>query len=752
RNAFPDSIGGRRCFNLIQQIEAKSSQITTERVWNDPLPKITVSYRNLTKVYFRIVGATYEDRLKNVQYRPEYVDANERKKLLGQKPLHQWSLDLPATEDYQERTEEVQPPKDLKPGFYFLISSHDPSFGEKDNVVMFTDFWVSELALVIRTRQGQGVTEGFVLNAISGDPLANAQVQTWYQEQRGQRAAGPKTTSDENGMFRLKTDPRKSFLIYVTREGQALASARDYRNYTNNGQPRPDERTVFFTDRSLYRPGQTIQYKGICIHVDQERDNYSTITGRELTVIFADPNGKEVARQQHRSNDYGSFAGSFTAPRDRLTGRMMIRVEGEPNGATSVNVEEYKRPKFQVTLDKPETAAKLNSKVTLSGKATAYTGSPINDGQLRFRVVREVQYPIWWRWYHWWLPPQTNNQEIAHGTAITGTDGSFKIEFLAKPDLSVAEKDDPVFQYTVHADVTDITGETRSAQQVVRVGYTALEVAVTADDWQTVEKPVAIDIRTTTLDGEGQQAEGSLKIYRLKPPEKVQRAELSNRPIPYARRGAAVNREPEPDLSDPRTWPLGDVVAERGFTTDPGGKASFTFELPAGAYRAIVETQDRFGKAVTGKLPLQVLDPGATHFAIKIPYAVAAPEWTVEPGKEFRAVWGSGYERARAYVEVERRNKIIKSFWTDADRTQIQVVQEVTEAMRGGFELRVTMVRENRAYMTSRHVDVPWTNKDLKIEWEHFVSKLGPGEKQTWTAIISGPDAKKAVAEMVATL
>ncbi len=753
-NAFPESVGGRRCYNLIQQIEAKSSQISTERVWNDPLPKISVTYRNLTKVYFRIIDANYDERLKNTQYRPEYVDAAERKKLLAQAPVHQWALDLPATDDYQEKTEEVQPPKDLKPGFYFLISSHDPGFGESNNLVMFTDFWVSDLALVTRTRQGQGVTEGFVLNAISGQPLAGAQVETWYQEQRGKRAAGPKTTTDENGLFSLKTDERKSFLIYVKHEGQALSTARDYRNYSRDMQPRPDERTIFFTDRSLYRPGQTIQYKGICINVDQQRDNYTTITGRTLTVIFSDTNGKEVARQQHRSNDYGSFAGSFTAPRDRVTGRMTIRVEGEPSGATSVNVEEYKRPKFQVTLDKPKTAAKLNSEVALSGKATAYTGSPINDANLRFRVVREVQYPIWWGWYYWWMPRQTNSQEIAHGSAVTGSDGSFEIKFTAKPDLSVPEKDEPVFQYTVYADVTDTTGETRSAQQVVRVGYAALQATLTADEWQTVDKPVSVSIRTTTLDGEGQQAEGSLKIYSLKAPDQVQRASLSGRPVPYPRRGGAMVRapEPEPDLSDTKSWPLGDVVAERGFTTDAGGNASYTFELPAGAYRAVVETQDRFGKAVTGKLPLQVFDPQAKQFAIKIPYTVKAPKWTIEPGEEFQALWGSGYDKARAFVEVEHRNKIVQSYWTDADRTQVQVTQKVTEAMRGGFSLHVTMVRENRAYMTSQHVDVPWTNKNLTIKWEHFVSKLGPAEKQTWTAIISGPDAKKAVAEMVATL
>ena len=102
------------------------------------------------------------------------------------------------------------------------------------------------------------------------------------------------------------------------------------------------------------------------------------------------------------------------------------------------------------------------------------------------------------------------------------------------------------------------------------------------------------------------------------------------------------------------------------------------------------------------------------------------------------ALWGSGYDRARAFIEIEHRGKLLQGFWTEAGATQQPVKQAVTEAMRGGFTLRVTMVRENRGYLESRHVDVPWTNKNLTVKWEHFVSKLEPGQKETWTAVIAG--------------
>ena len=209
---------------------------------------------------------------------------------------------------------------------------------------------------------------------------------------------------------------------------------------------------------------------------------------------------------------------------------------------------------------------------------------------------------------------------------------------------------------------------------------------------------------------------------------------------------------PAPDPSNPNTWELGEVVAEQGLTTDATGRTSWTTKLDAGAYRAKFETQDRFGKKITALLPLNVLAPDAKKFPIKVPNLVAGPKWTLEPGDEFMALWGSGYDRARAFIEIEHRGKLLQSFWTEAGATQQPVKQAVSEAMRGGFTLRVTMVRENRAYLESRHVDVPWTNKNLTVKWEHFVSKLEPGQKETWTAVITGPDAKKAVAEMVAAL
>jgi len=762
--AYPDSIGGKLCFNLIQSIDSKSSVLATERVWipgadTSRTPnEIMVRYKNITEAHFRIIRGDWSERMKSGDYRPEYLNDKERKALLTRKAEHEWSATLPATEDFHERKEIIPAPKDLKPGFYWLVSSHNNDFSDKSNVVNFVDVWVSELAIVLRNQQGDGKVEGFVLNAITGEPIPDADVQIWKRQPNNHFLAAEKLKTDDHGMYTLRTTADRGYLVHAEHKGQSLASGHDMYINSYDRRQHAYNTAVFFTDRSLYRPGQTISFKGICIRVDQESDNYSTLPNHPLDVVFNDRNGKEISKLSLRSNDYGSVSGSFTAPRDRLMGRMSIVATGVTQGQTGFNVEEYKRPKFEVEVDAPKTPAKLNAQVQLSGKATAYTGSAIGGAKVRYRVVRETRYPDWWGCYYWWRPyPSTPSQEIAHGFAMTEADGTFPIQFLAKPDLSVPEKDEPIFRYTVHADVTDTTGETRSNSRAVQVAYTALRATLAADAWQTDGKDVEVKIGTETIDGEAQMAKVRLKVMTVIQPEKVERGPLQSHDYYeddshfYPRRGGII-KEPKPDPSKPDSWPVGAEVFAREIATDDKGKAIANFKLPAGLYRVLLETEDRFGKKVTSRLPVQVLKPEAKTLGLKLPNVVAAPKWSIEPGQEFSALWGSGYDKARAYVEIEHRHKIVQGFWTDPANTQQMAKLAVTEAMRGGFTFRVMSVRDNRAYFNTHHVDVPWKNKNLTVKWEHFVSKLEPARKETFTAVITGPDAKRAVAEMVATL
>lgn len=736
---FPQSAGAAECANLIAEIDAPQMNFQTEFVWGPPSATLDLTYRNVRKAFFRAVPLNYREFLQQTQ-RHGQISESLVGEALAAKPALAWEAALPVTTDFKLRTERLAAPSTLPAGFYLVLASADRSFATKDNRLGAAAVWVSDLALVMREPTGDGSASGLVVRAGSGEPVPRANVRIWHGRGYNEGLAElPSTRTDADGRFTFAAVDG-SVRLLVEHAGQAVSTSEEFYTYRSR-ETDAGTHTVFFTDRAIYRPGQTISYKGLSLRADRAAGKYEPLVAKAVTVIFRDVNGKEVGRTEHRTNDFGSFSGVFTAPRDRLPGQMSLEAEA-PQGRTYFSVEEYKRPKFEVELRAPTEPARLDAPVKVAGVATAYTGAAIGGARVVWRVERSVQMPAWCWWWH------PASKAIAHGKAVTAPDGSFTVEFPATPDRAVPARTEPTFVYSIHADVTDTTGETRSTDRTVQVGYAALKATVTVDDWQTVDRPVALKIATTSLDGEPRPAKGTLTIHALKQPATIARGSLR----PASRWRSSGGIEPPANPADPETWELGEPVAVRPFEVDSKGAGEVTASLPVGAYRAMLVTADQAGRAVTARCNLQVVDPAATHLAIKVPHRFALAKTAVKPGETFTAFWGTGYDAGRAFVEIECNGRTLQRGWTAGGRTQASIAQAVDEEMRGGFSVRVTFVRENRAYTVSRVVQVPWTNKALGVRWESFRSKLQPGAPETWTAVISGPNAQRAAAEMVAAL
>ena len=738
---FPKSVGARRCHNVILEIEAKSSQVTTERIWSNIQPTIDVQYRNIEKAWFRLIEFDFENWEKWNGIHGKEFDA-----LLRKAPVAQWSVDLPKTADYKQRTESVPVNVDVKSGCYLVVSSHNANFTKNKNAISVAEVWISQLSVIMKHKSGTGGIEGWVVDADSGEPVGGVSIQktSWKYDGRKRRETNLTSTStDKSGRFHVPSIGNHVSTWLFTHDDQKFGlvdrlSANSYR------APKQKQNTVFFTDRAIYRPGQSVQFKGVCVRSDRQNNDYKTIPGRNVTVALYDANNQEVERRKLRTNEFGSFSGSFTAPRDRTTGVMRLQCNGI-NGRTSFRVEEYKRPKFLVEIDKPTEAFRLGQKVKIKGNATAYTGAPIDSSKVTWRVERNVRYPAWYMMRYWYMPFSNNSQEIANGQSETNTDGVFEIEFDARPDASVDRESDPVFNFTIYADVTDSAGETRSASQTTSVGYRSLEAELSSKDWQTVGQPVEMTLKVTTLDGEAQRSTGKLSVYKLTPPKEIQRGTLLAR---HSWSPRSVHQSL--DLSKINAWPTGESVHEKELSTDDSGETKTEFTLGVGAYKAVFEATDSAGQKVLAEQPIMVIDPGSEKFSVKVPSYFQVESDSVEPGEEFVAVWGTGYMTGRALIELEHRGKVFKSYWTDRNETQQTIRLPIKEKHRGGVQLRVTYVRDNRIYSENHAVNVPWSNKELTIKWEHFVSKLQPGGRETWTAVVTGPNAEKTVAEMVA--
>ena len=751
---FPNTLGGNQCFNQVKSIEAREVQVSCERVWNEPASTLDIAYRNIDKLYFRLVKFDYEARISRENtYNPQYLDYNQNRAMARKPTVLEWSEDLPKTDDYKKRLERVAVKLDVPPGDYFLLASGNADFSEANNVMFGAMIWRSDLALVMRQESGNGKIEGMVTYAATGEPIANANVRLWARDNRNNRFISvPSTRTDANGIFSSASRQNSQHFVLVEHAGHRLSSHNPIYNNKYNRRINAWSRTKFFSDRAIYRPGQTIYFKGISYRSDQTNNRYSVIPDRSMKVQLVDMNGQIVDTVDVTTNEFGSFTGQFTAPRGSVTGQMRFQVTGGPNGNHGIAVEEYKRPKFYVEVEKPESEFQLDDDVEVPAKATAYTGAAIDGAQVRWKVTRNVQLPYWWYWRCWWYPRTDRSQEIANGTATTDVDGSFKIKFKAIPDKTVPRESEPVFSYTVVADVTDSAGETRSNSMMVKVGYTSLAASISVPTWQTTDSTVKVTVSTKTLDEVAQASIGTFKLFELKQPDEVQRKTLQNNRYAYSFIQPTSAEDAPADLSDFKTWPTGDAVKEQEVSIDGSGETTLEFELPVGAYKAVYETSDDAGQKVIAEYPFTVIDPNSNQLGLKIPDMFAAKKWQAQPGDEFTAVWGTGYKSGRAYVEVVHRQKTLQAFWTDGESTLTQIKQKVTENMRGGFIIRVTFVHENRAYLHTRKVAVPWSNKQLQVKWERFVSKLTPGGEETFTAVISGPQSKSAVAEFVATL
>jgi len=744
--AHPESLFAPRARNQINGIERRELNVSTEMIWNAAQPEIVINHRNLKQIFLRLyLLAEQPDPAAIINER--YPDSKKVERRLKTKPLRAWQVELPPADDFLEHTHRVPAPLDLKPGYYLLCAGGNAAFTATDNVISAAHVWVTPLALVTHHRRTPGFDthDARVLDAVTGEPLAGAEVTLWRDAGQQKWFADGKATTGDDGLVSFQPDAQGGRYLFAKHGGHSVLSSQlnGYKNESSDNHTQ----TFFFTDRAIYRPGQTIQFKGIHVHHDDGRNDYHVLPGVKRHVIFSDANNREIAAVDLVTNAYGSFSGSFTAPQQGLTGEFRI-TDGDGWGC-KVNVEEYKRPKFRVEVDAPAAAPKLVEEVTVKVRALAYTGAPVDGAEVDWHVKREAQWPSWSG------SMVSDDQEIADGTVTTGADGTAEIKFTAVPDKLVPESKEAWFSFQIHADVTDPAGETRSADRSVSAGYVALKAELKANDWQTVAAPVEITVSTTSLDDEPQAAEGTVTVHRLVQPERVHRKTTAADPNSYAFYrwpGHQADDDEPKDLSDPANWDTGEVAQRENFKTDAKGEAKLNVKLTAGAYRALLETKDRFDRKITARREIIVVDPDAKSFAVRVPFRVSAPSWTVEPGAEFTALWATGYDKGRAFIEIEHRRQIVQRFWTEADRTQQGVKFPVTEALRGGFTLHVTQMRENRLSTASQYVAVPWSNKDLTLKWEHFTSKLEPGAKDTWSLTLEGPNREQAAAEMAAVL
>ncbi len=767
---FPESEGAKNCAVVKENIFSKNLSLTTEET-AIPNTKFLalVDYKNVSKIYLKIVPVDYKEVSKIFDLKTNETQNDIINRINAMKAQKTWEQSLPGTADFENHTTEIKI-EGLNKGFYLLVASTNKNFTAKlgQEAVAVTQFWSSQIAFVTRDNNNEKQFEVYVLDRNNGQPLAGADVKFYrneydYNSRKYKRTELGTVKTDANGFCKKAFSGKNNNYYYnsenyqfeISYKGDFLPSERSYYSYYYPKTEEPKEiKTVhLFTDRSIYRPGQTIYFKGILTKRMDEK--HSIVSNEKVKVTFKDVNDQDITSQEFTTNEYGSFTGIFTAPLTGLMGSMALTTD---HGSVSVQVEEYKRPKFEVTFDTIKKSYNLNDKVRITGKALAYSGANVDGAEVKYTVTRKAQIPFWcwWGWRKPWFPT-TPEKIIAVGTTTTDANGSFTIDFDAIPDLTLSKELKPYFTYEVSADVVDITGETHNGNTSVRVGYLAIDADITVPNELDFSKENKLYVSTNNLNGQPEPTDVIVKIYDMAEPANPKRTKLWEQPDQFVLSKTDYAKDFPYDIYDNEdnadNWQKLNLAATYSFNT---GKQKEIILKPnmlmQGAYRVELYCKDKNGNEINipksfnaSSIYDKTLNP-KQFLSFNIDSTIVSPKETL------RYQIGSSMQNAFAVVEVAFKGKVLDKKFITLNNEIKSFSFPVTEAYRGGLDITYTMVNKNRNYSGHETVTVPYENKELEVEWLTYRDKMLPGSKEQWKLKLKGPNKEKITAELLASM
>ncbi|WP_282134376.1 carboxypeptidase-like regulatory domain-containing protein [Seonamhaeicola maritimus] len=750
---FPKSTGSEKCKALKKQIEQESLNITTETFL--PIQKhsrILVRYKNLDTLFFKAFKLSEKQFEKfNKSYRQE--DKWEFINKLD--ASNTWESILRNENDYQTHTTEVLVPK-LNNGRYLIVATSQEN---NQDSYAFTTLQVTDMALIDSETNTHQIFQ--IINRNNGEPIVNASIELSFYISNQKNRQTHHYTTDSYGI--IKIEKSKSYyrnLKLKVKKGNETAYFGNYwmGNRQNTEREEEQYKAFLFTDRSIYRPGQTVYFKAIAMKLKNRKSE--VVPNEPVYAALFNSNDDEIKELEFRTNEYGSVSGEFILPNNGLNGEYYIEFDGDDEDfylEHRFSVEEYKRPKFETKFEPITETFKINDSITVKGNALAYAGSNITNAKVVYRVHRKVQYPQWYYWYR----PRFNSepQEITHGKSITNDKGEFEITFKAIPDKSVDKSGLPIFKYEVIADVTDINGETRSANTIVNIGYHALVANINIEtELDKTKKDHSITIDTKNLNGEFAPASGTIKIYKLNAPDRVLRNRLWPSPdYQEFSEEAFKNLFPHDAYSNehnPENWEKGDLVFEKEFNTKDSKKLKLgkIKKWLSGQYLITLESKDKFGQKVKDQTKITLFSEDDKTLADHQLFSVSSNKPSYNIGDTAYITFASAAENISVTITVEKDKKIIQTEILQLNNNKRVISIPVSKEDVGGFVVHYSLVAFNSFKSGTKSISVPYPKTDLKIVTKTFRDRLQPGTDETWSFNIKGPKGDKVSAELLASM
>lgn len=693
---YPRYEGINQLKNIEKEILNASLSLEIATAYPGEQQSVKVNYKNLTGITLQLYKVNLPVTSAVLQNRTTHF---ESKYARLQREEH---FSLKPTTDYLnvDTTLTIQAPQ---AGIYFLKAVPDGKKGVSDGTLMN----VTALKIIYRPLP-DGTLELVVVDAVSGQPVSEAEV-TIYTEKGGGYSPQQTYQADKQGTLKLDfLNSNKYWYNAHTAADNAMPILNLWKNDYYYKESKRKEVLQLFTDRSIYRPGQTVYVSGLAY--EMEKDSTRVLADKKYTVSLYDANNNETGKVEVRTNGFGSFSGQFVLPSPCLTGYFSLRAA---DTSVSFKVEEYKRPTFDVTFEPVKVEYQVGDSIEVVGMAKTFAGAPVQNARVHYNISRS--YAWVWRF-------MGRGSARWEGEAMTDADGKFSVPVHFEIDSDRRESPLWYYTYNIQADVTDGAGETQQANLSLPLGSTSMVLNMdNLPDNLVKEKKLEIKLTAMNLSGEPVDTPVTYQVVEMEEQKDGQEKE-----------GRKVL--------------TGTVEANKSFVPEA------IYALPSGNYRLKLSAKDTQGRECTASKNFLLFSLNDK----RPPFVIT--DWFYQDGLEFDAASpatvyiGSSEKNVYLLYDVFAGNKRLESKRIELSDSVVSFRFPYKKEYGDGILVSMAFVKDGRLYSHNARIMKPAPEKKLQLKWTTFRDKLRPGQQEEWKLTVLYPDGSPAEAEMLATM
>lgn len=693
---YPRYEGINQLKNIEKEILNASLSLEIATAYPGEQQSVKVNYKNLTGITLQLYKVNLPVTSAVLQNRTTHF---ESKYARLQREEH---FSLKPTTDYLnvDTTLTIQAPQ---AGIYFLKAVPDGKKGVSDGTLMN----VTALKTIYRPLP-DGTLELVVVDAVSGQPVSEAEV-TIYTEKGGGYSPQQTYQADKQGTLKLDfLNSNKYWYNAHTAADNAMPILNLWKNDYYYKESKRKEVLQLFTDRSIYRPGQTVYVSGLAY--EMEKDSTRVLADKKYTVSLYDANNNETGKVEVQTNGFGSFSGQFVLPSPCLTGYFSLRAA---DTSVSFKVEEYKRPTFDVTFEPVKVEYQVGDSIEVVGMAKTFAGAPVQNARVHYNISRS--YAWVWRF-------MGRGSARWEGEAMTDADGKFSVPVHFEIDSDRRESPLWYYTYNIQADVTDGAGETQQANLSLPLGSTSMVLNMdNLPDNLVKEKKLEIKLTAMNLSGEPVDTPVTYQVVEMEEQKDGQEKE-----------GRKVL--------------TGTVEANKSFVPEA------IYALPSGNYRLKLSAKDTQGRECTASKNFLLFSLNDK----RPPFVIT--DWFYQDGLEFDAASpatvyiGSSEKNVYLLYDVFAGNKRLESKRIELSDSVVSFRFPYKKEYGDGILVSMAFVKDGRLYSHNARIMKPAPEKKLQLKWTTFRDKLRPGQQEEWKLTVLYPDGSPAEAEMLATM